>query len=66
MRSAGDFRAEVPVPDNIPLEDREISLEGLSRERFLAMMRKMLQWEPSKRSVPKELAEDEWIMEYMD
>ncbi|KAK8112337.1 kinase-like protein [Apiospora kogelbergensis] len=31
------------------------------RERFLAMMRKMLQWDPVKRSSAKELAEDEWI-----
>ena len=40
-------------------------MEGESKERFLVMMRKMLQWEPSKRSSAKELAEDEWVMAYM-
>jgi hypothetical protein len=29
------------------------------------MMQKMLQWDPSKRSSAKALAEDEWIMEHM-
>lgn len=29
------------------------------------MMWKMLQWEPSKRSSAKELANNEWIMEHM-
>jgi len=29
------------------------------------MMRKMLQWEPSKRSSAKAVANDEWIMENM-
>ncbi|KAF3353745.1 hypothetical protein VdG1_08051 [Verticillium dahliae VDG1] len=45
------------------LEERETSLEGDSQKRFLAMMRKMLQWEPSKRSSAKALAEDEWIVD---
>ena len=47
------------------LEERESSLEGEGKERFLAMMRKMLQWDPSKRASAKELADDEWIMGYM-
>ncbi|KAB8255137.1 kinase-like domain-containing protein [Aspergillus pseudonomiae] len=37
----------------------------LEREMFLHFMRKMLQWEPSKRSSAKELAEDEWIHSHM-
>ncbi|KAK8102958.1 Serine/threonine protein kinase [Apiospora sp. TS-2023a] len=59
----GDFRPDILVPSNIPLEERETHLEGENREKFLAMMRKMLQWDPVKRSSAKELAEDEWIMD---
>ncbi|KAK8099812.1 hypothetical protein PG999_010186 [Apiospora kogelbergensis] len=57
----GDFRPDFLVPSTVPLENRETNLEGADRERFLAMMRKMLQWDPVKRSSAKELAEDEWI-----
>jgi serine/threonine protein kinase len=64
---AGDFRADIPVPDSISLEEKETTLEGESesRERFLAMMRKLLHWEPSKRSSAKALADDEWIKQHM-
>ncbi|OAQ73078.1 CMGC/SRPK protein kinase [Pochonia chlamydosporia 170] len=58
----GDLRADIPLPDSISLEEKETSLEGESREKFLAMMRKILQWEPSRRSSAKALADDEWIM----
>ncbi|KAI8672818.1 Protein kinase domain-containing protein [Fusarium sp. Ph1] len=61
----GDFRADIPFPERISLEGKETSLEGESQRRFLAMMQKMLQWDPSKRSSAKALAEDEWIMEHM-
>ncbi|KAK0754519.1 kinase-like domain-containing protein [Schizothecium vesticola] len=55
----------IPLPDAVSLEQRESSLEGESKDKFLAMMRKMLQWDPSKRSSAKELANDEWIMGYI-
>ncbi|KAJ4219087.1 hypothetical protein NW759_008242 [Fusarium solani] len=61
----GDFRADIPFPERISLEGKETSLEGESQRRFLTMMQKMLQWDPSKRSSAKALAEDEWIMEHM-
>ncbi|KAH8904753.1 serine threonine protein kinase, CMGC group [Coniochaeta sp. PMI_546] len=61
----GNFSADIPLPESISLEKRETSLEGQSRERFLAMMQKMLHWEPSKRSSARALADDEWIPEYM-
>lgn len=61
----GDFRPDIPLPNSISLEEKESSLEGKSRERFLAMMRKMLLWEPLKRSSAKALADDEWLMEHM-
>lgn len=63
--SAGELRPDIPLPDAVSLEERESSLEGESKERFLAMMRRMLRWEPSKRSLAEELAGDEWVMAYM-
>ncbi|KAB5578690.1 serine threonine protein kinase, CMGC group [Coniochaeta sp. 2T2.1] len=61
----GQFRAKIPLPDSKSLEEIETSLEGQSREKFLAMMRKMLQWEPSKRASARVLAEDQWIREQL-
>jgi serine/threonine-protein kinase SRPK3 len=58
----GEFYAGIPLPEPRPLEDRETNLEGKERECFLRFMRKMLQWEPQKRSSARELAEDEWIL----
>ncbi|EAW21468.1 uncharacterized protein NFIA_066320 [Aspergillus fischeri NRRL 181] len=52
----GDFCAGIALQERIMLEERETTLEG-----FLRFMRKMLQWEPGKRSSAKELEEDEWI-----
>ncbi|KAG6285525.1 hypothetical protein E4U09_007256 [Claviceps aff. purpurea] len=59
---AGEFCAGIPIPEPRPLEQRETSLKGEDKECFLRFMRKMLQWEPEKRSSAKELAEDEWIV----
>ncbi|GLA06707.1 hypothetical protein AnigIFM60653_007650 [Aspergillus niger] len=59
----GDFLAQSLLGDRIPLEDRETSFEGLDKTRFLIFVRKMLQWDPNKRSSAKELLEDEWICE---
>jgi hypothetical protein len=62
MTLLGDFRTQNLLKGQVPLEERETTLEGLEeREAFLRFMRKMLQWEPEKRSSAKELAEDEWI-----
>lgn len=36
------------------------------RKLFLKLMRKMLQWEPEKRSRAKDLAEDEWITRHTE
>ncbi|GAB1320439.1 hypothetical protein MFIFM68171_10649 [Madurella fahalii] len=60
----GTFSGGIPLPAQIPLEERETSLEGEQKERFLRLMRKMLQWEPEKRSSARELVEDEWIREH--
>ncbi|KAG7141201.1 Serine/threonine-protein kinase AFC3 like [Verticillium longisporum] len=59
----GNLRgADLGLLAGASLEERETSLKGDSQKKFLAMMRKMLQWEPSKRSSAKALAEDEWIV----
>ncbi|KAL2859893.1 kinase-like domain-containing protein [Aspergillus lucknowensis] len=59
----GDFHSAGLLRDVTPLERRETKLQGKDKERFLRMMRRMLQWEPEKRSSAKELADDEWIRE---
>ncbi|KAG4262416.1 CMGC/SRPK protein kinase [Fusarium proliferatum] len=61
----GDFRNEIPIPESTSLVEQEISLEGERKQMFLAMMNRMLQWDPAKRASAKELAEDPWIMAYM-
>ncbi|KAG6022742.1 hypothetical protein E4U40_004413 [Claviceps sp. LM458 group G5] len=61
---AGEFCAGIPIPELRPLEQRESVLEGEDRDCFLRFMRKMLQWDPDKRSSAKELAEDEWILKH--
>ncbi|KAJ5903916.1 hypothetical protein N7504_006299, partial [Penicillium tannophilum] len=59
--SEGELHAGVSVGERTPLEQRETSLEGEDKEQFLRLVRKMLQWEPEKRSSAKELEMDEWI-----
>ncbi|OBT60612.1 hypothetical protein VE03_10863 [Pseudogymnoascus sp. 23342-1-I1] len=62
----GDFRTENLLTGQVPLEERETTLEGQEeREAFLRLMQKMLQWEPRKRCSAKELAEDEWIHKHL-
>ncbi|RDL34660.1 Uncharacterized protein BP5553_07788 [Venustampulla echinocandica] len=63
---SGDFRTENLLKGQVPLEERETTLEGEEeREAFLRLMRKMLQWEPGKRSSAKELGGDEWILKHL-
>ncbi|CAG8325404.1 unnamed protein product [Penicillium nalgiovense] len=57
----GDLCAGELVGDHIPLEQRETSLEGEEKGMFLRLVRKMLQWEPEKRSSAMELEQDEWV-----
>ncbi|PLB53826.1 kinase-like protein [Aspergillus steynii IBT 23096] len=57
----GEFCAGIPLQDRTPLEQRETTLTGEDKEAFLRLVRKMVQWEPGKRSSARELAEDEWI-----
>ncbi|KAI3161482.1 hypothetical protein DTO012A9_8978 [Penicillium roqueforti] len=55
----GDFLTGELVGEHVPIEQRETSLEGEEKEMFLRLVRKMLQWEPEKRSSAAELEQDE-------
>ncbi|TDL14150.1 kinase-like protein [Rickenella mellea] len=61
---AGDFCAGILLPERTSLEDRETTLEGEDRACFLRLVRKMLQWEPDKRSSARELVTDEWLSKH--
>lgn len=62
----GKFSAGFPLPDQISLEERETGLKGQQdKVRFLRLMRKMLQWEPAKRSPAEELVKDEWLSDIL-
>ncbi|KAI3005603.1 hypothetical protein CBS147346_4269 [Aspergillus niger] len=64
--SEGAFLHPDLLTDYVPLEERETTLEReAERDAFLRFMRKMLQWEPNRRSSAKDLAEDEWIHSHM-
>ena len=63
--SIGDFLDDIPISDSTSLNKLETNLKGEDQKRFLDMMNKMLQWDPSKRSSAKDLARDEWIMKNM-
>ncbi|KAJ5723664.1 hypothetical protein N7488_001699 [Penicillium malachiteum] len=57
----GNFCDGIPIQEHTPLEEKETTLEGQEKEKFLCLVRKMLQREPEKRSSAKELEEDEWV-----
>lgn len=48
------------------LEQRETNLEGQDKTKFLQLMRKMLKWDPIKRSSMEELLQDEWIRKELE
>ncbi|CAK7198873.1 hypothetical protein SEUCBS139899_001540 [Sporothrix eucalyptigena] len=61
---SSDVQKDIALPAPKSLQEREISLEGEDQRKFLAMMDRMLQWDPAKRASAKELAEDDWIKLY--
>ncbi|OQD85245.1 hypothetical protein PENANT_c010G01178 [Penicillium antarcticum] len=61
----GVFCTGMPVQDLVPLEEREDSSRGRKEKDVFAPIRSMLQWDLSKRSTAKELAEDEWLKQYL-
>ena len=65
FHDTGEFRVTSLLQDVLPLEQRETTLEGGDKDGFLRMVRRMLQWEPEKRSSARELAEDDWIRKHI-
>ena len=61
VNSAGEWRAEIPVPDHTCLEESEENLEGSNKEAFIRFVRKMLQWRPEDRQSANQLLEDDWL-----
>ncbi|KAL9013981.1 MAG: hypothetical protein Q9173_001356 [Seirophora scorigena] len=59
--SAGDWKAEIPIPARACLEDSEERLDGSNKEAFLRFMRKMMQWRPEDRQSAKQLLKDDWL-----
>ncbi|KAM3502500.1 hypothetical protein MY11210_009046 [Beauveria gryllotalpidicola] len=58
----GEFTAQETMLNPVTLEQRETTLSGEDKADFLRFMRRMLQWEPEKRSSAKSLAQDDWIV----
>ena len=56
------------IPKDIKLADTVSLFEGSEKQQFLAFVSRMLQWEPEKRSLPKDLIEDPFLVleEYDD
>lgn len=61
LNEAGEWRAEIPVPDHTSLEESEEILQGSDKEAFLRFMRKMIQWRPEDRQTASQLLEDDWL-----
>ena len=59
--SEGVFSPQNLIPQGTMLEHRESTLSGEEKADFLRFVRRMLQWEPDKRSSARSLAEDDWI-----
>lgn len=43
------------------LEEEATALEGVEKAEFLRFLRRLLQWEPSKRPSARELLKDSWL-----
>ncbi|KAI1154289.1 serine threonine protein kinase, CMGC group [Nemania diffusa] len=54
FHDTGDFYPDIPLPAS-----------GEDQELFLAMMRRILQWQPADRSTAKTIADDKWIRGHM-
>lgn len=61
----GNFLVESLLLERTTLERRETNLDGPDQADFLRFVRRMLQWDPTKRSSAKSLAEDTWILKQL-
>lgn len=55
---AGERKQDVEIPTSVSLELSEHFLEGRNKEKFIAFMRRMLQWRSEDRKTAKDLLQD--------
>ena len=67
IHSIGQWKADVPIPQNTSLEESEERLEeGQNKDAFLKFMRSMLRWQPEDRKTASELLKDPWLNRKLD
>ncbi|CCF39117.1 protein kinase [Colletotrichum higginsianum] len=59
----GNWIGSTPIPDQT-LEGRERQLKGRDQQLLLALVRKILRWDPDERPSAEELFEDEFLIQY--
>ncbi|KAI9708794.1 MAG: hypothetical protein M1820_003749 [Bogoriella megaspora] len=59
--STRQWRGEIPLSSPTSLDESEENLEGNDQAAFLRFMRKMLQWDPERRQMAKQLLQDPWL-----
>ncbi|TQN69453.1 Serine/threonine-protein kinase SRPK, partial [Colletotrichum shisoi] len=59
----GNWIGSTPIPDQT-LEGRERQLKDRDQRLLLALVRKMLRWDPDERPSAEELFEDEFLIQY--
>ena len=58
---AGEWIADIPIPQHLSLEKSVTRLEGEKKEAFLTFVKGMLQWRPEDRKTAKQLWHDPWL-----
>ncbi|WQF78697.1 Putative protein kinase-like domain superfamily [Colletotrichum destructivum] len=59
----GNWIGSTPIPDQT-LEGRERQLRGRDQQLLLALVRKMLRWDPDETPSAEDLFEDEFLIQY--
>ncbi|KAI9686773.1 MAG: hypothetical protein M1822_002833 [Bathelium mastoideum] len=57
----GQWKANIPIPQDLSLKGSEERFEGEEKEEFLQFMRGMLQWKPEDRKTAWQLLHDPWL-----
>ncbi|KAF2671770.1 CMGC protein kinase [Microthyrium microscopicum] len=57
----GHWKAGVPIPKNLTLENSSNSLDGERKAAFLRFVRGLLQWRPEDRKTAEQLLDDPWL-----
>ena len=61
IQGAGNPSTKTDILASFSLENSITKLEGEDKRLFLNFVRKMLQWDPKKRSTALELLDDPWV-----